>query len=64
MLLFLRLSDSGSRQQHIAEDEQNGENVHQYRNLFRLAAGQLDEGVGDDAKADTCLLYTSDAADE
>lgn len=41
MLLFLRLSGSGGRQQHIAEDEQNGENVHQYRKLFRLAAGQL-----------------------
>ena len=56
VLLFKRSlqlgSGCGGGQQDVAEDKQCGQDVHQYGHFLGFAAGQLDEGVGDDTEAD------------
>ena len=41
---------------NVLGDEQQGDYVQEYGDLLALAAGQLDEGVGDEAEAG-CRIY-------
>ena len=37
----------------VFQDEDNGNRIHQDRDLLGFAAGQLDDDIGDEAEADT-----------